>query len=135
MKATQGQSIFAIHGTLDKCWPYAGGPGGCIATGRYVSVAETLAGWAQRNGCRAEPMRTTLAPRPGVAADGTSVVRHAYGACVAGGALEHLEVVGNGHFWPDGHAYARPARLGGTLSRQLDASRAIVEFLLAHGRP
>ncbi len=55
----------------DRCWPYAGGAGGCIATGRYVSVEETLAGWAARNGCRAEATRTTLPPRPGIA-DGTA---------------------------------------------------------------
>ena len=128
-------SLLVVHGTLDRCWPYAGGAGACIATGRYVSVAETLAGWAQRNGCRAEPVRTTLAARPGVAGDGTQVVRHAYAGCVPGGALEHLEVVGNGHYWPDGHAYARPALLGGTMSHQLDASRTIVDFLAAHGRP
>ena len=46
-------AVLSIHGTLDRCWPYAGGAGACIATGRYVSVEETLAGWAARNGCRA----------------------------------------------------------------------------------
>ena len=127
-------AILSIHGTLDRCWPYAGGAGGCIATGRYVSVVETLAGWAARNGCRAEATRTPLPPRPGIV-DGTEVVRHDYAGCAAGGALRHLEVVGNGHFWPDGHAYARPALLGGTMSRQLDTGRAIVDFLSAHGRP
>jgi polyhydroxybutyrate depolymerase len=128
-------ALIVIHGTLDRCWPYTGGNGACIATGRYVSVAETLAGWAKRNGCRAEPVRTTLPARPGVPGDGTQVVRHAYADCSAEGALEHLEVVGNGHFWPDGHAYARPKLLGGTMSRQLDASRVVVDFLAAHGRP
>ena len=127
-------AVLVIHGTLDRCWPYTGGAGGCIATGRYVSVEETLVGWAARNGCRAEATRTTLPSRPGIA-DGTQVVRHDYAGCAAGGALQHLEVVGNGHFWPDGQAYARPALLGGTLSRQLDAGRAIVDFLSAHARP
>lgn len=131
---SQPVALLVIHGTQDRCWPYAGGNGACIATGRYVSVGETLAGWASRNGCRPEARRSELPPRPGVA-DGTSVVRHDYAGCAPGGALQHLEVVGNGHFWPDGHAYARPALLGGTSSRQLDASRAIVEFLEAHARP
>ena len=127
-------ALLVIHGTLDRCWPYGGGAGRCIAAGRYVSVAETLAGWAARNGCRAEARRTELPARAGIA-DGTRVVRHDYVGCVPGGALQHLEVVGNGHFWPDGHAYAWLALLGGRLSRQLDASRAIVEFLAAHARP
>ena len=61
-------------------------------------------GGAQRLRCR--PRRsTTLPPLPGVN-DGTSVVRHDYAACAAGGDLEHLEVVGNGHYWPDGYQYA-----------------------------
>ena len=83
----------------------------------------------QRNGCRAEARAHRRCRRDAGIADGTQVVRHDYAGCAAGGALQHLEVVGNGHFWPDGHAYARLALLGGTLSRQLDASRAIVEFL------
>ena len=127
-------AMLDVHGTGDRCWPYAGGAGGCIASGRYVSVAETLAGWAARNGCHAQAQRTTLPPRPGIA-DGTEVVRHDYAGCAAEGALQHLEVVGNGHFWPDGHAYARPALLGGTMSRQLDTGGAIVDFLGAHARP
>ena len=67
----------------------------------YMPVAETLAGWAARNGCRAEARRTELPARAGIA-DGTRVVRHDYVGCVPGGALQHLEVVGNGHCWPDG---------------------------------
>lgn len=126
-------ALLAIHGTQDRCWPYAGGAGACIATGRYVSVAETLSGWAARNGCRAAATRTPLPPRPGIA-DGTEVVRHDYSGCAAEGALQHLEVVGNGHFWPDGHSYARPGLLGGTMSRQLDTGKAIVDFLIAHSR-
>jgi len=127
-------AVLDVHGTLDACWPYAGGNGGCIENGLYVSVATTVAGWAQRNGCGAAPTLTTLPARPGVA-DGTSVVRHDYAGCVAGGALSHLEVVGNGHYWAGGHPYASGAILGGTMSRQLDTSQAVVDFLIAHGRP
>ena len=127
-------AVLDIHGTLDACWPYAGGNGGCIDNGLYVSVATTLAGWAARNGCGALPTLTTLPPRPGVA-DGTSVVRHDYAGCVAGGALTHLEVVGNGHFWAGGHPYASGTILGGTMSRQLDTSQAVVDFFVAQGRP
>ena len=126
-------AVLDVHGTLDACWPYAGGNGGCIENGLYVSVATTLAGWAARNGCAALPTLTTLPPRPGVA-DGTSVVRHDYAGCVAAGALTHLEVVGNGHFWAGGHPYASGAIVGGTMSRQLDTSQAVVDFFVAHGR-
>jgi polyhydroxybutyrate depolymerase len=127
-------AVLDVHGTLDACWPYAGGNGGCIENGLYVSVDSTLAGWASRNGCDPAPTLTTLAPRPGIS-DGTLVVRHDYAHCAAGGALEHLEVVGNGHFWAGGNPYASGAILGGTMSRQLDTSQAVVDFFVAHGRP
>lgn len=130
---TQPVAVLDIHGTLDKCWPYPGGMGGCIQSGRYVSVEFTLAGWAARNGCNAVASVATLPARPGVS-DGTSVVRHLWSGCTAGGALEHLEVVGNGHYWPSGHEYARNSLLGGAMSRQLDTAQAIVDFFAANGR-
>ncbi len=130
-------AVLDIHGTLDKCWPYDGGDSGCLLgracmcsvagdPGRLKSPA--------RNGCDATPVTTTLPPRPGVH-DGTSVVRFSYASCGAGGELEHLEVIGNGHYWPDGEAYASGRRLGGVMSRQLDTGPAIVEFFSSHSRP
>jgi polyhydroxybutyrate depolymerase len=127
-------AVLDIHGTLDKCWPYAGGADGCLESGLYVSVAETLVGWAARNGCDATPASTPLPPRPGID-DGTSVVRLDYANCGTGGQLQHLEVIGNGHYWPDGERYASGRLLGGTMSRQLDTGEAIVGFFAAHGRP
>jgi polyhydroxybutyrate depolymerase len=127
-------AVLDIHGTLDKCWPYDGGEGGCIQSGLYVSVADTLAGWAARNGCDPAAATETLPPRPGVN-DGTQVVRFAFAHCGAGGELEHLQVVGNGHYWPDGDRYAGGRLLGGTMSRQLDTGAAIIDFFAAHPRP
>jgi polyhydroxybutyrate depolymerase len=126
-------AVLDIHGTLDACWPYAGGNGGCIDSGLYVSVADTLAGWAARNGCDATPTLTPLAPLAGVN-DGTSVVRHDYAGCSAEGQLSHLEVVGNGHFWAGGNPYASGSVVGGVMSRQLDTGQAVVDFFVAHGR-
>jgi polyhydroxybutyrate depolymerase len=126
-------AVLDLHGTLDKCWPYAGGNGGCIEPDLYVSVDTTLAGWASRNGCNATPTLTPLAPLAGVN-DGTSVVRHDYAGCVAGGALAHLEVVGNGHYWPGGYVYASGAILGGVMSRQINAGQAVADFFSAHAR-
>ena len=131
---SQRVAVLDIHGTLDACWPYAGGNGGCLESGLYVSVDETLAGWAARNACAPAPMATTMAPIAGVQ-DGTSVVRRDHGGCAAGGALAHLEVVGNGHFWPGGHPYASGTILGGVMSRQLDTGQAVIDFFAAHARP
>ena len=63
---SQRVAVLDIHGTADGCWPYAGGVGGCIDPGLFVSVGTTLAGWAGRNGCAAIPALATLAPLPGV---------------------------------------------------------------------
>lgn len=53
---------------------------------------------------------------------GTRVVRLVHTGCNAGGAVEHLRVVGNGDYWPGGQSYARAARVGGTNSRELDTA-------------
>ena len=127
-------AVLDIHGSLDACWPYVGGNGGCIETGLYVSVDSTLAGWAARNGCVPAPHATELPPIAG-ANDGTSVVRLDYDDCDAGGELVHLEVVGNGHFWPRGYAYASGTLVGGVMSLQLDTGQAVVDFFAGHGRP
>ena len=126
-------AVLDIHGTSDTCWPYPGGNGGCLQSGLYVSVESTLAGWAPDRSRCAPPSETTLAPIAGVN-DGTSVVRHDYPSCAVGGALEHLEVVGNGHCWPRGYAYASGTVVGGVMSRQLMTDQAIVDFFAANGR-
>ena len=112
--------------------PAAAGAG-CVESGLFVSVADTLAGWAGRNGCSATATSTTLPALPGVA-DGTSVVQHTYSGCATGGDLEHLEVVGNGHFWPQGYSYSTPATAGGVMSDQLNTSQTVIDFFAAHGR-
>jgi polyhydroxybutyrate depolymerase len=126
-------AVLDIHGTLDRCWPYDGGEGGCLASGRYVSVAETLAGWAARNRCEAAPEQSRLPARK-AENDATHVVRVAFSGCKRGN-VEHLRVVGGGHYWPDGNVYARPRLLGGTMSRQLDTARAMVAFFAANPKP
>ena len=96
------------------------------------SPARSLAGRAQR--LQPDAVAHHLGgPLPGVN-DGTSVVRHDYAGCVAGGVLTHLEVVGNGHYWPRGSDYASGAVLGGLISDQLDAGQAVTDFFVAHGR-
>ena len=48
--------------------------------------------------------------------------------------MEHLEVVGNGHFWPQGDSYSTPAKAGGVMSDQLNTSQTVIDFFTAHGR-
>ena len=128
----QRVAVLDIHGTADGCWPYAGGTGGCIDNGLYVSVAATLADWAARNGCGTSAS-TTLAPI--APADGTSVVRIAHAGCATGGDLQHLQVVGGGHYWPRGSSFSVTGNSGGVQSQQLDAGQAAIDWFRAHGRP
>jgi polyhydroxybutyrate depolymerase len=128
----QRVAVLDVHGTADGCWPYAGGTGGCIDNGLYVSVAATLADWAARNGCGA----VTSTALPLIApADGTSVVRSSYAGCAAGGELQHLQIVGGGHFWPRGSSFSVTNNSGGVQSQQLDASQAVIDWFSSHGRP
>ena len=92
----------------------------------------TLSDWAARNGCGAATA-TTLAPI--AAADGTSVVRSTYAGCAAGGDLQHLQIVGGGHYWPRGSSFSVTNASGGVQSQQLDASQAVIDWFSAHGRP
>ena len=127
----QHVAVLDVHGTADGCWPYAGGTGGCVDDGLYVSVPATLADWAARAGCGAAT-ETTLAPI--AAADGTSVVRVGYAGCAAGGELQHLRIVGGGHYWPRGSSFSVTGGSGGVQSQQLDASQAVIGWFAAHGR-
>jgi len=128
-------SVLEIHGTADPIVPYGGGAvknyrargnGGVV-----LSVAETIAFWAHNAGCSDAPRTERLAPV--APADGTGVVKTTFADCRRGAAVTSYAIDGGGHTWRGGWAYM-PRFLIGTTSDQLDASRAIVEFFLAHPR-
>lgn len=127
----QRVAVLDIHGTADGCWPYNGGTGGCVDAGLYVSVPATLADWAARNQCGAA---TETALAPVAPADGTSVVRVSYATCATGGELQHLRIVGGGHYWPRGSTFSVTGNSGGVQSQQLDASRTVIDWFATHGR-
>jgi polyhydroxybutyrate depolymerase len=127
-------ALLVVHGTLDRCWPYAAAPARASPPAATSRSPRPLAGWAARNGCRAEPVRTTLAARRGVPADGTQVVRHAYVGCAPAARSSTSRSSATATSGPTAMPTHVPKLLGGTMSRQLDASRAVVDFLVAHGR-
>lgn len=124
-------AVMQIGGTADPIMPYGGGAvadfGGRGEGGVVLSDAATVAGWARRNGCAAADTRRTLPPA--AAADGDRVVETRYQGCPRGGGVVLLTVEGGGHTWPGGPQYL-PAMIVGRASRQIDASRAIVDFFL-----
>jgi len=92
--------------------------------GAILSAPATAALFAVRLG---KPLET-VEPMAGFAInDPTKVKRHRWKVGVAEVVL--YEVEGGGHAWPGGAQYL-PERFIGRTSRQLDASRELVEFLL-----
>ena len=81
--------------------------------------------WAMNNGC--QPQRTTTA-LPHLADDGTSVERWDYAECAAGSGFVFYKILGGGHTWPGAPLNLNLSRGLGRKSRDLDASRVMVDF-------
>lgn len=110
--------VLQIHGTRDPIWPYAGGtlPG----VGRMLSVADSVATWAQANGA----VGRCVSELPDASQDGTAVTRESFPG-KADTVLYRVE--GGGHSWPGGHQFA-PAEQIGPVCRDFSANEAIWEF-------
>ncbi|MFM7143198.1 MAG: alpha/beta hydrolase family esterase, partial [Alphaproteobacteria bacterium] len=92
-------SVLHVHGTADPCWPFDGGPGGCIdpTPGVFVGVEESLSGTAGLLGCRPDP---SSEPMPDTEPDGMTSTRLRWQGCAGRARLEMLRVSGGGHTWP-----------------------------------
>jgi len=126
-------SVLQIEGTADPIMPYDGGHvadfGGRGEGGQVLSTMDTIAFWRRIDGCSAAPV--TTAEKPLALLDSTRITRTQYGACQGSTRIELLTIEEGGHAWPGGAQYA-PRFLIGKVSRQLDASAAILVFFLAH---
>jgi polyhydroxybutyrate depolymerase len=115
--------VMIVNGTEDPLVPWAGGEvkGG---RGALLSAPATAALFAARLG---RPSGT-VEPMPAFAVnDPTRVRRHRWKA--GGAEVVLFEIEGGGHAWPGG-AQSLPEGFAGRVSRQLDASREIADFLL-----
>lgn len=117
-------SLLDFHGDADPCWKYDGGSGNCGTNGRYISVSDSVAGWASAQGCGKEPKVSRL---PQVVQDGTNVQLYSYAKCKSRARVEAYRIEGGGHTWPRGDQYAAK-KLVGVASRNLDASRTMLKF-------
>ena len=120
--------VLEIHGTADPCWPFAGGAVSCLDMnpGAKIGVPATLTFWRTLDQCQPTSVDE---PLPDVADDGTTTVKHTW-ACVRG-AVVFYEVMGGGHTWPGGNAYA-PAAMVGPVARDFSANEVIVDFFANH---
>jgi len=126
--------VVLLAGTEDPIVPYEGGP---VRMGpgretRFLSVEDTAAFWAERNGCESPPAVTPLPDTD--PEDGTSVERLEYGGCAAGANVVLYRIRGGGHSWPGGHA-RYPEWITGRTSRDIDGPQEIWAFFAAHPKP
>ena len=118
--------FLVIHGTEDPVVPYQGSESWA---GHIMSVRETLDFWANANGCRGPLVEAAAA-----SADPDVEVRHEFATgCPKGHATEALVLEGAGHDWPGGE-FGFPAFVVGRASAALDASAAMLDFLLRYSR-
>lgn len=132
--ADSGQSpILLIHGTADDNIPWQG-----LSVTRgdrtvYVTypVPETMAYWAEFNGCGSE-LKTAEIPESGDS-PGTGV-RIMSVDCPANADVTIYAILGGGHNWP-GRDPNFPAQIAGTVNRDIDATAVIWDFFAQHQRP
>ncbi|WP_238540940.1 PHB depolymerase family esterase [Herbaspirillum sp. YR522] len=124
----KGVPVIHIHGSDDPFIPFLGGVGPREATQTpRLSVARTVEAWVKANGADPRPELTESADDAG---DGTSVRRYTYHNKTDAQAVVLVEIKGGGHNWPGTTA---PMVNAGRASRNLNASRTIVEFFDLHG--
>ncbi len=116
--------VLHFHGTSDLLVPYKGGQsGGIPGVPAFISVAESIAGWRERDKCP-----------PG---DGKPFYQQGDATCVRwSGCEQGSEVVlctleGGGHTWPGGV----PVPALGKTSNDINATGAMVQFFKAHPMP
>jgi polyhydroxybutyrate depolymerase len=96
---------------------------------RLLSIAESVATWAARDGCDGGPTITEL---PDLEDDGTTVRRERYSGCDDGAEVVYYAIMGGGHTWP-GSGVASGGLVGRT-SREISASETAARFFLEHIR-
>lgn len=107
-------SVMQFHGTSDVLVPYEG-------NSTFPSVAQTMEGWAARNGCDPTPMETFN--------EGDTRCE-TWSGCDEEASVVLCTVDQGGHTWPGGSVPSA----GGKTTQDIDATRAMWEFFKQHPR-
>ena len=126
--ATRPVSVISFQGTRDRLMPYQGG-NVSIRWGQVLSAQRSAALFAEVNGCTPPPAVTA---EPDTVRDGTRVRRSVYGGCGDGREVVLYTIEGGGHTWPGGPPVGRRV---GRVSRDLDATRTMLDFFDRHSQP
>ena len=105
-------SIVYFHGTADRVVPFEGGP---TPIELAPPVEESLAAWAEHDGCTTKPAIDEVAD---------DVERTTWKGCDDGSRLEAYYIEGGGHTWPG--AVAIPTL--GVTTESIDAAEIMTEF-------
>jgi polyhydroxybutyrate depolymerase len=111
---TRPVPVMEFHGTEDPLVPYDGDP-----SIDYPSVADTIAGWVQRDGCQGAATTTY---------DNGDATCVTYGQCNAGAEVTLCTIAGGGHTWPGG----TPFPVLGATSTDISATDAMWTFFQQH---
>lgn len=117
-------SVLHVHGTADSVIPYGGGlgevPVPVPGSLEFISVAQSLAVWRERDGCADVSHRTH--------AHGDTTCR-AWSICADEVEVEHCAVEGGGHTWPGGGDLPS---VFGPKSETFHASERLLDFFEEH---
>jgi len=121
-----------IHGTEDLFWPPEGAE---WKNGEYIFLdpQETIAFWADKNGCASEPIVTDI--EDAVSDDSSTVRLYDYPDC-DGVETKYYNVLNGGHTWPSGSFPGGewPDFLG-FVNQDIDASAEIFAFFARNPMP
>jgi polyhydroxybutyrate depolymerase len=123
-------SFMLINGTKDPVVPYNGGEMKLFkfskSRGNVLSTDETLEYFLKNNNCI---KRSVNSSQDNHKLDMTSLVINHYKNCDRDVEVKLIKVVGGGHAWPGGKQYL-PRSIIGNLSREINASKTIVDFFM-----
>jgi polyhydroxybutyrate depolymerase len=133
--STNPVSLMLLNGTKDPLVPYNGGEVKVFKFGRsrgsVLSTDKTIEKFKKINACDNEVKVKKLPNK--VANDKTVVEIYNYDNCNKNSEVILVKVIGGGHTWPGGKQYLRPRRVG-VVSREINASKMILDFFLRHSR-
>jgi polyhydroxybutyrate depolymerase len=103
--------VIEFHGTADATIPYGG-----AADRGLPAITDWVAGWAERDGCRAKPVGSSLGP---------DVAESRWTGCDRGTEVRHIAVKGGGHTWPGADSDSG----GGVTTQTIEAHELIWQFI------
>lgn len=123
--------VLMINGTKDPLIPFNGGEvGGTLLRNRGTSapVPKVVEFWRKQADCTSTIEKTDLPDRDKT--DDSTVTREACQS-KSGAEVINYTVIGGGHTWPGGTAYA-PKAVVGVVNRDFNASAVIFDFFSRH---